>query len=194
MHFTTLTVVLMAALTAATPTYQTALVNIEFDLNAKDTLEYRSQQTTNLGHPALVSKNPKVLETGDTLSGKFTLKAHRRHSPEHGPWYLTFKPYDVTAVGSITDRGSAFTLDKGTLIVFGSESNPDYAVGYNPDTTFPRALGLLGLSDPAKFHFKYVRSPWNSSPTWLEITNPEGEFQAVLAEDERVSFIGKKSK
>lgn len=197
MQLTLLSALFIVAITAATPLYQTALVNVEVDLKTKDTVESDEQQTTNLrSHPEPAPEKPgTLLADGDTYPYQFRLKAHRRLIPEIGPWYLTFSDYKNDTVGTITERGSGFNLTNGVLgIIPPSSGQPNLTVGYYSDATFPRKIAAVVRNSPLEFRFGFRAAPWPLAQVSLVVTNPQGDFRVEPSAPRTVSFVSRLSK
>lgn len=201
MQFTLLIAFFMVAITAATPLFQTALVNVEVDLKSEDNVELYGQQTTNLrSHPEPAPEKPLTLIAAEnTLSYEFYLQAHRRTVPEHGSWFLTFTGNEIDTVGTITASGSLFSLKDGVITIYGGNALPqkNLTIGYHSSSNPPRKIAAVAPSSPLLFKFAYRKAEWPEAQISLVVTNPQGvfrveELKGVLARN--VSFVSRLGK
>lgn len=197
MQFTLLIALFMIAITAATPLYQTALVNVEVDLKTEDNVELYGQQTTNLiSHPEPAPEKPLTLKsTGDTLSDDFYLQAHRRTVPEHGSWFLSFIDDEIDTVGTISNSRTIFKLNAGVITIYSTSGNQkNRTIGYHSDTTAPRKIAVVSPLSPLQFKFEYRRAEWPESQISLVATDPQGFFRVEELSPRNVTFVSRLGK
>lgn len=197
MQFTLLIALFMIAITAATPLYQTALVNVEVDLKTEDNVELYGQQTTNLiSHPEPAPKKPLTLKsTGDTLSDDFYLQAHRRTVPEHGSWFLSFIDDAIDTVGTISNSRTIFKLKAGVITIYSTSGDQkNNTIGYHSDTTAPRKIAAVSPNSPLQFKFEYRRAAWPESQISLVATDPQGIFRVEKISPRNVAFVSRLGK